>query len=150
MILDRGDAQDGRDGRGHPLDLRQGGLHRRAQFFNPGFIVKRALNPGAGDGERSAQIVGDVVAYTLEPVQQARDFAEHEVDRASYFVDVVVFVGDWQTRIEFAIHDPDNGMVNALQALRCSQREKRADRQTQQNRRKEGDCQCMQQSSCRS
>ena len=60
-------------------------------------VVEGALDPGAGDGERRAQIVGDVVARALELLEQARDLVEHEIDGARHFVDVAVLVGDRQT-----------------------------------------------------
>ena len=114
------------------------------------FVVERALELGARDGERSAQIVGDIVADALELVEQARDFVEHQVDGAGYSVDVVALVGDRQTRIEIAIHDADDGIVNALETVRGAAREKRADRQDRQNRRQEGEGQRAQQRSCMS
>ena len=39
-----------------------------AQFTDSRLVVERALDLGAGDGERGAQIVGDVVADALELV----------------------------------------------------------------------------------
>ena len=43
---------------------------------------------GAGDGQRGAQIVRDIVADALELLEQARDFVEHQIDGARHFVDV--------------------------------------------------------------
>ena len=138
-ILDRGDAQDRRNRRGHLFDLGESGLHGLAQLFNSRVVVEGALDLGAGDSERSAQIMGDVVACALELLEQARDFVQHEIDRARHFVDVAVLVGDRQTRIELAIHDPDDGVVNAFESLRRASGEKCANRQNHQNCRQERD-----------
>ena len=68
-------------------------LQRFAQLFDPARVVERALDPGAGDGERGAQIMGDVVADALELLEQPRDFVQHQIDRARHFVDVAALIG---------------------------------------------------------
>lgn len=93
-------------------------LHGLAQLFDPGVAVEGSLDLGACDSQGRAQIVGDVVAHALELLEQPRDFVQHEIDRPRHFVDVAVFVGDRQTRIEFAIHDPNDGVVNTFEPLR--------------------------------
>ena len=115
----------------------ESGLHRLAQLLDASVVVEGSLDLGAGDGQRGAQIVGDVVAHALELLEQPRDFVQHEIDRARHFVDVAVFVGDGQTRIEFAIHDPDDGVVNTFEPLRRAAGEYRADRQNHEDRRQE-------------
>ena len=120
-------------------------FHGLAQFFDLGLVVEGALDLDAGDGERSAQIVGDVVAHAFELHEQPCDFVQHEIDRARHFVDVAVLVGDRQTLFELAIHDPDDGVVNAFEPLRRAAGEYRADRQNRENRRQERDRQRAQQ-----
>ena len=136
--------QDRRDRHGHLLDLDERGLQRLSQLLSPALVVERALELGAGDRERRAQIVGDVVARTLEVVEQAGDLVEHQVHGARDLADVILS-GERQAQIEIAVHDPDNGVVNALESLRGAICKPSADRQDQQNRRKERDRQCAQQ-----
>ena len=83
--------------------------------------------------------MGDVVACALELLKQARDLVEHEIDRARHFVDVAVIVGDRQTRIELAIHDPHDGVVNAFVTLQRAAGEYCPNPQDHQNCRKERD-----------
>ena len=112
---------------------------------SPALVVERALELGAGDRERCAQIVGDVVARALEVVEQTGDLVEHQVYGARDLADVILS-GERQAQIEIAVHDPDDGVVNALESLRGAMRKPDADRQDQENRGKERDRQRPQQS----
>ena len=105
----------------------------------PGVLLERALDLGARDHQRRAQVVGDVVADALQLVEQALDLVEHQIDRARDLVDVVPLVGDRQARAEFAVHDADDRAVNALESLRGAAGEDRADRQDEKNGRHERD-----------
>ena len=69
----------------------------------------------------------------LELLDQARDFVQHQIDRARHFVDVAVLIGDRQTRIELAIHDPDDGVVDPFVTLRRAAGKNRADCEDHQN-----------------
>ena len=60
--------------------------------------------------------MGDVVACALEMVEKTGDLVEHQVHRARDLADVILS-GERQAQIEIAVHDPDNGVVNALEPL---------------------------------
>jgi hypothetical protein len=136
--------QDRRDRHGHLLDLDEGGLQRFPQLLGSTLVVERPLELGAGDRERGAQIVGDVVARALEVVEEAGDLVQHQVHGARDLADVILS-GEWQTQIEIAIHDSDNRVVDALEPLRGAMGKPNADRQDQENRGKKRDRQRAQQ-----
>ena len=104
-----------------------------------GVLLERALDLGARDHQRRAQIVGDVVADVLQLLEQALDLVEHQIDRARHLVDVVAFAGDRQARMELAVHDADDRAVDALEALRGAAGEEGADRENEKDGRRERD-----------
>ena len=89
--------------------------------------------------------MGDVVACAFELVEKVGDLVKHEVNGARDLVDAIV-AGEWQARIEIAVHDLDDRVLNALKSLRGAMRKPNADRQDQERRREECDRESPEQS----
>ena len=134
-VLHRGDAQDRGDGDGGAVDLGERRLHRRTKRGNVGFLIEDARDLGAGDHQRGAKVVGDVVADGFELVEQALDLVQHQVDCTRHLFDVVAFISDRQARVKLAVHDADDRAVNPFEASRGAKRKHCADRHNCENRR---------------
>src|SRR6202012_3687509 len=87
----------------------------------------------------------DVVARALEMVEQTGDLIEHQVHRARDFSDVILS-RKRETLIEVAVHDPDDGVMNALESLRCAISKPNANGQDQKDRGQESNRKRLQQS----
>ena len=90
--------------------------HRRTQLVDRRAALESALDLGARDGERRAQVVGDVVADVAQLIEQAPDLVEHEVDAARDAVEVVDFAHHRQALLEVAFHDLGDCGVNVSRA----------------------------------
>ena len=125
--------------RGCAIDLGERRFHGGASDANAVSSSSDAHDLGARDHQRRAQVVSHVVADRLQLVEQALDLVEHQIDGARDLFDVAALRSDRQARVKLAVHDAEDRAVNALEAFRRAASEHRADRENEEDGRRQRD-----------